>query len=254
MALPRHVLRWQIRGLAEALADYRNSPAGLSADLEAQLKAYLELLEHVRKLAPDVVARGYRRAVGRMLHYMARRAIRMGQGPDVVRHYLVQALRMTPALMVKTAADAGHVGRRFHPRNHRPHAPGRSSPSALSIGRPIKSLPPNDRVGDLLGRHQRREIGVGRRHDREHRGIDDAQALHAAHPARLSVTAIGSPSAPMRQVHEACQTPIAAFRTNASSVSSSRMQSANLKPSMMTFSTRYVRSACGLRAARGERW
>lgn len=93
--------RWRIGGYPEALADYRNSPSGLSADLEAQRKAYLELLEHVRKLAPDVVARGYRRAVGTMLHYMARRAIRLGKGADVVRHYLTQALRMAPSLLIR---------------------------------------------------------------------------------------------------------------------------------------------------------
>lgn len=91
---------WKIAGFAEPLADYRNSPAGLSADLEAQRKAYLELLEHVRKLAPDVVARGYQRAVGSMLHYMARRAIRMGKSREAVRHYLVEALKLAPELLL----------------------------------------------------------------------------------------------------------------------------------------------------------
>lgn len=93
--------RWKVAGINEPLADYRNSPGGLSADLEAQRKAYLELLEHVRKLAPDVVAAGYRRAVGTMLHYMARRAIRMGKDRDAVRHYLIEALRLAPELLVR---------------------------------------------------------------------------------------------------------------------------------------------------------
>src|SRR6476646_9219620 len=48
-----------------------------------------------------------------------------------------------------------------------------------------------------------------------------------------SVTAMGSPSAPIRQLQEACHTPIAALRTNASQASSSPITSSNLKPSVM---------------------
>ena len=92
---------WQIRGIDAVMADYRNSPAGLSADLEAQFKAYLELLKHVRLLAPDVVARGERLAIAHMLHYLARRAIRLGQDTTVVRGFLWRALKMAPELVVR---------------------------------------------------------------------------------------------------------------------------------------------------------
>lgn len=99
---------WKIEGIDQALADYRNSPTGLSADLDAQFKAYIELLEHVRVLAPAIVARAERRATGHMLHYMARRAIRLGQNRGVVRGFLLRALKSAPELIVrKPRATAG---------------------------------------------------------------------------------------------------------------------------------------------------
>ncbi|MEZ5851089.1 MAG: glycosyltransferase family 2 protein [Hyphomicrobiaceae bacterium] len=91
---------WQIRGIAKPLADYRNSPAGLSANLEAQLGAYEDLLAHVATLAPDVVAAARSRAMGGMLLFCARRAMRMEQGASAIRKYLWQALKTDPALLV----------------------------------------------------------------------------------------------------------------------------------------------------------
>lgn len=100
--------RWRIRGIDAPLADYRNSPAGLSADLEAQFGAYLDLLGHVVTLAPDIVARGRRRAIGHMLMFCARRAVRLGQEKHVVRHYLFRALATAPELLaLKPRAMAG---------------------------------------------------------------------------------------------------------------------------------------------------
>lgn len=99
---------WKIEGIDEPLADYRNSPMGLSADLEAQFTAYLDVLEHVRAIAPAIVGRAERRAIGHMLHYMARRAIRLGQSRGVVRGFLLRALKAAPELLVrKPKATAG---------------------------------------------------------------------------------------------------------------------------------------------------
>ena len=92
---------WKIEGIDRVMADYRNSPAGLSADLEAQFKAYLELLEHVRRIAPDVVGRHQRLAVAHMLHYLARRAIRLGLDRSVVRGFLLRALKTAPELVFR---------------------------------------------------------------------------------------------------------------------------------------------------------
>ncbi len=92
---------WKIEGIDRVLADYRNSPAGLSADLEAQFKAYLDLLEHVRLIAPDVVRRSERLSIAHMLHYLARRAIRLGQPRSIVRGFLFRALRLAPELIIR---------------------------------------------------------------------------------------------------------------------------------------------------------
>ena len=43
-----------------------------------------------------------------------------------------------------------------------------------------------DRRGKLLGDHDGRDIGVGARHGRHHRGVGDAQAVDAAHAAGRS--------------------------------------------------------------------
>ena len=52
----------------------------------------------------------------------------------------------------------------------------------------------------------------------------------------VSTTDIGSSARPMRQVQEACQTPIAALLTNASSASSSVITWSKVKPSITKFS------------------
>src|SRR5215471_9982287 len=61
----------------------------------------------------------------------------------------------------------------------------------------------------------------------------------------VSTTAIGSSSRPMRHEHEACQTPIVAFRTKASSASSSFITSSKVKPSAIKLSIMKWRSAAG---------
>ncbi len=92
---------WRIRGIAEPLADYRNSPSGLSANLEAQLAAYEDLLTHVAGIAPAIVATTRRRALGGMLLFCARRAMRMEQGAHTIRHYLWRALKSAPGLALR---------------------------------------------------------------------------------------------------------------------------------------------------------
>lgn len=99
---------WQVKGIDAPLAHYRNSPAGLSANLEAQLEAYGDLLEHAAAHAPRLVARARRRAVASMMLFCARRALRMEQGSGAVRHYLGRALLTAPELaLLKPRAVGG---------------------------------------------------------------------------------------------------------------------------------------------------
>ena len=60
-----------------------------------------------------------------------------------------------------------------------------------------------------------------------------------------SVTAIGSSACPMRAEHDACQTPIAAWRMKASNLSSSRITSSKRYPSTTKRSISQLRSAPG---------
>ena len=66
------------------------------------------------------------------------------------------------------------------------------------------------RVGDLLGGHQGRKVGVRAGHHWKQRRIDNAQTADAVY--WISVTAIGSSSDPMRHVQLACLTPVAVVR------------------------------------------
>jgi glycosyltransferase involved in cell wall biosynthesis len=93
--------RWRIEGIDAPLADYRNSPAGLSANLDAQLEAYRDLLDHVEQLAPEIVRSGRRRAVASMQLFCARRALRLGLGPAEIRRHLAAALKGAPELLMR---------------------------------------------------------------------------------------------------------------------------------------------------------
>jgi glycosyltransferase involved in cell wall biosynthesis len=93
--------RWTIRGIPEFLADYRNSPAGLSADLDAQVQAYMDLLGHARLHAPKVVDAARPRALAGLLLYIARRAIRLHQDGPTVRRYLFRALQSSPTVLLR---------------------------------------------------------------------------------------------------------------------------------------------------------
>lgn len=101
--------RWTIEGIDEPLADYRNSPAGLSANLDAQLEAYMDLLRHAETHAPAIVQRGRRRAVASMELFCARRAVRLGLETEVAARYLLRALRRSPGLVMRQARTVGGV-------------------------------------------------------------------------------------------------------------------------------------------------
>jgi glycosyltransferase involved in cell wall biosynthesis len=93
--------RWSIRGIPEFLADYRSSPAGLSANLDAQVQAYIDLLDHARVHAPKVVDRARVRGLAGLLHYIARRALRLNESGATVRGYLWRALCTAPGLLLR---------------------------------------------------------------------------------------------------------------------------------------------------------
>jgi hypothetical protein len=61
----------------------------------------VELLGHVEQYAPDIVARGRRRAIASMQLFCARRALRLGLDARVIRSFLARALLRAPELAVR---------------------------------------------------------------------------------------------------------------------------------------------------------
>lgn len=72
---------WQIEGIPEALTLYRINSSGLSAKVFAQLEGFEQALAKLRRIAPELVARTEATARAYQLRYLARRAIRLQDGP-----------------------------------------------------------------------------------------------------------------------------------------------------------------------------
>jgi glycosyltransferase involved in cell wall biosynthesis len=71
--------RWQVRGLPNILVDYRTSPGGLSADLDAMQRGWTAVMNCVRGYAPREVRRVESEAAAIFYRYLARRALRIGR-------------------------------------------------------------------------------------------------------------------------------------------------------------------------------
>ncbi len=89
------------RGIDRALASYRISPGGLSANIEAMLAAHAQMLSAAARVAPDLVAHHGRLSHAAMLRYCARRAIDHGADAGVARRHLWDMLRAAPDLLLR---------------------------------------------------------------------------------------------------------------------------------------------------------
>ena len=92
---------WLMMGDREPRVDYRTSPKGLASDLEGMLRGFEIMICEARKLAPVLVARQEARARASMLHYLARRAIRLELAPAVAKGYVMRALATAPSLAIR---------------------------------------------------------------------------------------------------------------------------------------------------------
>ncbi len=92
---------WLMLGDREPRVDYRTSPKGLASDLEGMLGGFEVMICEARKLAPVLVARHEARARASMLHYLARRAIRLELPPAVAKGYVMRALATAPSLALR---------------------------------------------------------------------------------------------------------------------------------------------------------
>ncbi|MBE9178914.1 glycosyltransferase family 2 protein [Oculatella sp. LEGE 06141] len=71
---------WKIEGIPEALTLYRVNSGGLSASFFKQLASWEQVLEKMRSYAPEQVAQYESLAMAYQYRYLARSAVRMGDG------------------------------------------------------------------------------------------------------------------------------------------------------------------------------
>ena len=91
---------WRIAGIDAELVDYRTSPTGLAADIDALLADFELVLIEARRRAPGLVAALEPRARARTHRYLARRALRLGVDRKTARRHMGCALRHAPGLLV----------------------------------------------------------------------------------------------------------------------------------------------------------
>ena len=91
----------KIVGTGETSVDYRNSPHGLSADLDQMLAAFRRVLSTVSSYAPDLVNREAPRAEASLRLYLARKPLRLGSGRLAAVHHLIQALKTYPRVALQ---------------------------------------------------------------------------------------------------------------------------------------------------------
>ncbi len=93
--------KWKIEGDPNPLISYRQSEGGLSSNLSAMYDSYAEMLAKARLRSPALVDRHGKIASARMLRYLARRALRVGQSRALAQHYVMRALREGPGIVLQ---------------------------------------------------------------------------------------------------------------------------------------------------------
>jgi glycosyltransferase involved in cell wall biosynthesis len=89
---------WRFAGVPEALTHYRLNASGLSSNVEKQLGTWLAFREKLKTVAPDLEARAGDRAEAYQRRYLARRAVRSGEGRTAAR-MMWAALRKHPRII-----------------------------------------------------------------------------------------------------------------------------------------------------------
>ena len=97
--------RWKISGIDEALADYRNSPAGLASDLDGMLAGFELVLDRARGYAPALANSGENSARAGILMYLARRALRLRHGQAAARSYALRAIEADRSILLRKPAQ-----------------------------------------------------------------------------------------------------------------------------------------------------
>ena len=91
---------WRFEGIPRPLSYLRINPGGLSSDLDAMMESWELCVEKVRAYAPDFVSRWEARARAYQRRFLARRAVRNGEGPEALR-LAVGAVGESPSMLVR---------------------------------------------------------------------------------------------------------------------------------------------------------
>ncbi len=94
------ITAWEIRGIDAALVDYRMSAAGLSADLGAMQAGWEAMIERARGYARAKIGAAEPGARALFHRYLARRALRTGQGSSEALNHMLLALRYSPIALI----------------------------------------------------------------------------------------------------------------------------------------------------------
>lgn len=89
----------RFEGIGGLLTDYRVPCGGLSASLARQFESWQQVVAKVQTYAPWLITRHGKIARAYQLRYLARRALRLGDGPFATA-LIGQALRAHPAIML----------------------------------------------------------------------------------------------------------------------------------------------------------
>jgi glycosyltransferase involved in cell wall biosynthesis len=87
-----HLAGWKIEGVNRILLDYRTSPNGLSANLEAMLQGWDVLAAFARSRLGPQIEPTLKRARAEYLRYLARRALWIHARTSVALRYMLRAL------------------------------------------------------------------------------------------------------------------------------------------------------------------
>ncbi len=90
--------QWQIEGLAAPLTYYRLNHQGLSSNLMKQLASWENMIQKAKQYAPELLKHFEHKARAYQLRYLARQAIRNGDGKTAV-HFVNQALYLAPSIL-----------------------------------------------------------------------------------------------------------------------------------------------------------
>ena len=91
---------WKLDGVDDLLVFYRNSPNGLSANLDGMYDGFKAMLEAARESAPELVGAAGPLAAARMSRYLARRALRLNLDRGIARSFITRALALAPKMLL----------------------------------------------------------------------------------------------------------------------------------------------------------